>query len=327
MRTIIKIFVWFFCTQTIVWGQAPMAFKYQAVARDANGTMIVNKNINVRVGIRDLTITGTVVFQESHAITTNSFGIININIGTGSLNQGSFSAINWGNGNKFIEIEVDLGNGFVSLGTSQLLSVPYALYAASGTQGPQGIQGPQGLQGIQGIQGNAGSNGADGISIIWLGTFSAPPGSPVVNNAYYDSFQKKSFVWDGSSWQILAQDGNAGPTGPIGSNGFSVFQYITTTLDDVADTTDFVIFNLSSWVVLPYAASVAKGKTICFTMNNTYSGSGNPYIARRGTDIIVGGGTPSGYTAGTVTFFGAPSGWRSVMLTSDGVSKWYFISN
>lgn len=351
MKIILKICLWLICTQTLLFAQAPLAFKYQAVARDANGAMIVNKNINVRVGIRDLNITGTVVFQESHAVTTNSFGIININIGNGILTQGSFSGINWGNGAKFIEIEIDLGSGFISIGTSQLLSVPYALYAANGPQGPQGIQGStgpqgtqgltgpqgpigltgntgiQGIQGQQGVQGNTGAAGLNGISLLWLGSYSATPTSPNLNEAYYDSSQKKSFVWNGTTWQILAQDGSPGPAGPKNNSLFSVFQYITTGLVDVTDSTDFVIFNVGSWSVLPAANNVAKGKTICFTMNNNYTGPGNPYIASRGADIIVGGATPSGSTIGTAIFFGSPSGWRSVLLTSDGVSKWYFISN
>jgi hypothetical protein len=322
MKRILNIFIVLVFIKTMVFAQAPLAFKYQAVARDASGNMITNRNVNVRVGIRDFSISGTVVFQESHAVTTNSFGIININIGNGTLTQGSFSAINWGNGAKFIELEIDLGNGYISIGTSQLLSVPYALYAANGPQGPQGIQG---LQGLQGPQGNTGANG---ISILWLGTFNSPPLSPNLNEAYYDSSQKKSLVWNGSAWQILAQDGAPGPVGPKGSNMFSVFQYVNSALEDITDTTDIVVYSVGSWMVLPSANAVAKGKVIAFTKEGV--GGANPislvYLAARGSDLIMNGSTPNGSTPGQVIMFGNMYSWHHQMIVSDGVSKWYVIS-
>ncbi len=199
MKTILKICICFICTQTILFAQAPMAFKYQAVARDANGAMIVNKNINVRVGIRDLNITGTIVFQETHAVTTNSFGIININIGNGTLTQGIFSGINWGNGSKFIEIEIDLGNGFVPIGTSQLLSVPYALYAANGPQGIPGANGTQGIQGLQGIQGNTGLQGPQGIS--------GPPGATSLYRVFQHINSAPSYVADTTDLALINVSG------------------------------------------------------------------------------------------------------------------------
>ncbi len=352
MKHTLKIFLFLVLIKVMAFGQAPLAFKYQAVARDASGNMITNRNVTVRVGIRDLSILGSVVFQESHAVTTNSFGIININIGTGTLTQGSFSGINWGNGAKFIELELDLGNGFVSIGTSQLLSVPYALYAANGPQGPQGIQGLQGVQGPQGAQGPQGSTGAlgfagatgntgpqglqgpqgntgaNGISILWLGTFNSPPLSPNLNEAYYDSSQKKSLVWNGSAWQILAQDGAPGPVGPKGSSMFSVFQYVNSALEDITDTTDIVVYSVGSWMVLPSANAVAKGKVIAFTKEGV--GGTNPislvYLAARGNDLIMNGSTPMGFTAGQVIMFGNSYSWHHQMLVSDGVSKWYVIS-
>jgi hypothetical protein len=73
--------------------------------------------------------------------------------------------------------------------------------------GPQGIQGVQGTPGQQGIQGEQGPQGLDGISITWLGTFNAAPANPQFNQAYYNSTDKKSFVFDGTTWQLMTQDG------------------------------------------------------------------------------------------------------------------------
>lgn len=96
---------------------------------------------------------------------------------------------------------------------------------ANGAQGAQGLQGPagpsgsngatgaQGPAGPQGIQGPAGPAGASGIGITWLGTFASAPASPTLNQAYYNSSLGSSFIWDGNSWEILAQDGTGGGSG------------------------------------------------------------------------------------------------------------------
>jgi hypothetical protein len=210
--SLIFLFV-FICTTAF--SQAPQSFKYQAVARDPSGALLSNKAITVRASIRDTAINGIIVYQENHSVTTNQFGLININIGAGTVTAGSFTTIKWGNGDKFIEIEIDFGSGFITMGISQLLSVPYALYAANGPVGPQGIQGNAGLQGpqgLQGIQGISGLNGTNGLSVDWLGTFGSPP-TPCLNCAYHDSILKMSFIWNGSAWKIITEDGNAGPPG------------------------------------------------------------------------------------------------------------------
>jgi hypothetical protein len=97
-----------------------------------------------------------VEYQETHALTTNGQGLMATVLGQGTAVQNTFSAINWANTTKFLQVEVDLGNGYVDLGTQQLMSVPYALYAANG---PQGATGPQGPAGATGSQGPAGAGG------------------------------------------------------------------------------------------------------------------------------------------------------------------------
>ena len=204
--------------------QSPAFFKYQAVVRNASGVTLQTQNVNLKISLLQGSATGTSVFSEEHAVTTNEFGLVNIEIGSGSTQIGTIAGIDWANGPYFIKIELDAtgGNSFVEMGTTQLLSVPYALYAASGTEGPQGIQGvqgPAGQDGQQGVQGEQGVAGQNGISILWLGTFAASPANPVLNNAYYNSTDKKSYVFDGSTWQILAQDGATGAQGIQGTQG------------------------------------------------------------------------------------------------------------
>jgi hypothetical protein len=114
-----------------IFAQAPEAFKYQALARDLSGQAVINSPVSLRLSILDGSVAGPVVFQESHSVTTNGQGLFSLNVGEGSLLAGSFAGIDWANGEKFLKIEADLtgGTNFEELGISQLLSVPYALYA------------------------------------------------------------------------------------------------------------------------------------------------------------------------------------------------------
>lgn len=122
---------------TISWSsfaQAPNIIPYQAVARNSAGNILANKSIILRMSIRNNTISGPVVYSEIHAITTTSLGLVNINIGQGSPITSTISSVNWSNGDKFLQVEIDtaLSGSYIDMGTSQLNSVPYALFAANG---------------------------------------------------------------------------------------------------------------------------------------------------------------------------------------------------
>lgn len=110
-------------------GQSPEGFKYQAVIRDA-GTILNNQSVGVQMTIQQGSIGGTEVYQETFAPTTNSYGLVNLEIGTGTTTD-DFTSIDWAAGPYFIETAVDVAGGisYVVMGTSQLLSVPYALHA------------------------------------------------------------------------------------------------------------------------------------------------------------------------------------------------------
>ncbi len=112
-------------------GQAPVSFNYQAVLRDAAGAIRTNASATVRIDLLKGSSTGASVYAESFAITTNAYGLINILIGKGTPISGSITTIDWGSGPYFIKVSVD-GS---AMGTSQLLSVPYALYAGNGFSG------------------------------------------------------------------------------------------------------------------------------------------------------------------------------------------------
>jgi len=114
-----------------LFAQSPKSFKYQALLRDKNGILILDKNVSVRIGILQGTTSGTNVYSEVHTAKTSSSGTINLEIGKGNQPEGNFAAINWGQDSFFVKIEMDPAgrSAFELIGTSQLLSVPYALYA------------------------------------------------------------------------------------------------------------------------------------------------------------------------------------------------------
>ncbi len=114
-----------------IFAQAPQGFNYQATVRNSAGALIVNQNVNFKFNIMLNSATSLPVFSETHMVPTDDVGQVNLVIGQGTASIGSFTAISWGTGNYFLGIELNTGSGYVAMGTTQLLSVPYALYANS----------------------------------------------------------------------------------------------------------------------------------------------------------------------------------------------------
>lgn len=115
-----------------VWGQAPRAFKYQAVARNGAGEVLANQAVSFRISVLSGSAMGTAVYAETHSgKTTNGFGLVDLEIGKGSVSMGLFSAISWESNSYFLKVEMDPagGSAFQVMGTTPLLSVPYALHA------------------------------------------------------------------------------------------------------------------------------------------------------------------------------------------------------
>lgn len=141
--------------------QTPNKFNYQAVARNSQGQYIPNANINLRLTILSGSATGTPVYSETRKVTTNNAGLFSVVIGSpgATSTTGSITAIDWSTGNMYLKVEADPigGTNFVAMGSTELVSVPYALYAVNGRKGDPGATGPQGPVGPQGPQGPAGT--------------------------------------------------------------------------------------------------------------------------------------------------------------------------
>ena len=183
-----------------IFAQAPQKMSYQAVIRDINGALVNSTAVGMKISIIQASFT---VYSETQLVSTNANGLVSLEIGSGTVVLGSFATIDWANGPYFIKTQTDPtgGTNYTITGTSELMSVPYALFSANGTpgpQGPQGIAGTNGNDGATGPQGPAGNDGAVGA------TGPQGPQGPAGN--------------DGAVG-VTGATGATGPQGPAGNDG------------------------------------------------------------------------------------------------------------
>ncbi|HLP51248.1 MAG TPA: hypothetical protein VK154_10220 [Chitinophagales bacterium] len=178
--------------------QVPQRMNYQAVVRTAAGVPYPNNTpVKLRFTIHDGSIAGPSVYSEIITTSTNAVGVVAVAIGT----NGNLQVVDWGTGFKYLQVEADINNaGYVSMGEDQLLSVPYALYAANGTPGATGSNGPTGPTGPTGSAGGNGPTGPTGVGVTGP---TGPAGATGV----------------GITGPTGTGGGSTGPTGPTGPTG------------------------------------------------------------------------------------------------------------
>jgi len=120
-------------TITSAFAQSPEKMSYQAVVRQTNNALVANQTVGVQMSILQGSANGSVVYVETQTPSTNVNGLMSLEIGTGTVMSGVFANIDWSAGPYFIKTETDPtgGTNYTISGTSQLLSVPYALHAKS----------------------------------------------------------------------------------------------------------------------------------------------------------------------------------------------------
>ena len=130
----------FLLCEVSLFAQAPEKFNYQAVVRNASNALVTDEPVGVRVSILQGNADGNAVYVETHTASTNANGLLTLEIGGGTVQQGSFAGINWANGPFFLKTETDPagGSNYTVTSTQQLLSVPYALYSKEAGNGFSG---------------------------------------------------------------------------------------------------------------------------------------------------------------------------------------------
>jgi uncharacterized protein (TIGR02145 family) len=121
----------FFISQMVA--QVPQSINYQTVVRNSSGHLVKDQSVSLKFSLHLNSASGQEVYSEKHVKTTNQFGIVNLHIGKGSVLSGDFETIDWGAGKMFLKTFLDLngGDNFTEMGTAEMVSVPYALYAGS----------------------------------------------------------------------------------------------------------------------------------------------------------------------------------------------------
>lgn len=210
--------------------RAPQGFNYQGKVHDPQGNPLLLQLIRLRFSILDGTSTGTVVYQETDTTTTNDQGIFTVVIGAGDIIVGDFSSISWGSGPKYLNVELDINGGynFVNMGSAELLSVPYALFAATSGKaaaldsscgipsvsvpGPTGPTGATGPTGDTGPIGPTGATGATGASVLITGVGINNTGAFSITTSKPDTLISTTSVWTTTGNAIANSNAFVGTT-------------------------------------------------------------------------------------------------------------------
>ncbi len=265
----------------VILSQSPLGIPYQAEARNESGEVLANANVNIRFTLHELAANGTVSYQETHSLATNELGLFAATIGVGTAVQGTFASINWAQTMKFLQVEVDTGSGWITMGNQQLMSVPYALYAANSQPGPQGPAGADGANGMPGEQGPIGFTGPQGepgpIGETGPQGPIGPPGpqgieGPMGPSGLLSEGSESGVIpyWNGSSWVIsnvnLNHNGN---NVGIGTNS------PTSKLEVNGAATNASAFNASSATTIDFSQSnlaYTSATSSNYTLNNIRNG-------------------------------------------------------
>lgn len=203
-----------------LWAQSPEKMSYQAVLRNSSNALVKNTMVGMRISILSGSPTGTAAYVETHNPSTNENGLVSLAIGAGTVVSGNLATIDWGNGTYFIKTETDIGGGvnYSITGSSQLLSVPYALYANKAKEVI--LSDAQKLE-LKGEKGDPGASGISPTSQMGYGWYTYALGAN--SSAAYTSFTD-SLV--GATLSNIS-DGTAGSTDAglgfnLGNNGFPV---------------------------------------------------------------------------------------------------------
>ena len=130
-------FLFAFTFTNVMHSQAPQKMSYQAVIRNTSNVLVASTTVGMRISILQGSASGSSVYTETQTLSTNANGLVSLEIGTGTVVSGTFSTINWATGPYFIKTETDPtgGTSYTIFGTTQLTSVPYALFSATSGSG------------------------------------------------------------------------------------------------------------------------------------------------------------------------------------------------
>lgn len=306
----------------MVSAQAPEKMSYQAIVRNASGQLLTNQNVAVRVSVLQGSAAGTVVYSERVSGQTNVNGLVSLEIGSGTVLSGTFNAINWGTNSYYLKTETDPAGGtnYTITGTSQLLSVPYALYAKSSGGGGGSLTIP-----YTATTNNASSlfsltNDGDGTSVEGTNnttTSSIAAVRGIVSNVAPGGFSSGVRginngtgglgvgVWGsqaGSGWGVYGVTPNGlGVYGNASGSGYGVYANSNTGTGLNATSTNGIAANISI-SNNANANNVINANTLGngTVINVSSTGSGAGVMSNTGTGFAIHGITSAQTSAGVI---------------------------
>ena len=283
-----------FLISSSIFAQAPQKMSYQAVIRNSNDSLLVSTPVGMLISLVQGSPTGTVVFSETQTATTNTNGLVSLQIGMGTAVSGTFTGIDWAAGPYYVKTETDLSGGtnYTIISSNELLSVPYALFSANGTPGPSAYQvavangfigtETQWLESLQGTNGTNGATGATGPA----GTF--PPGTVAGEMNY----------WNGTAWVTvppgLSLPGNLALTLSL-CNGVPTWGPCPAVLPTV---TTSAVFSITNFSASSGGAVTSNGGGTVSAWGVCWSTSANPTLANSFLQNTVSSGSFSSALSG-----------------------------
>ena len=281
-------------------GQAPAAISWQAVVRNSSGSPLANQAIRLRFSIRDSVAAGAIQYRETWPVTTNSQGLANVSVGLGTVVSGTMNGVNWGRNAKFMQVEMDTTGGttFVDMGTTQMMSVPYALFAgsASGSRPVVLTRTTSGLSYTSvSIGGNVTSTGNEAIIMrgVCVDTSKSPTISSIKN------------ITAGDTGVYTVQLAGLTPNTRYYARAFASNR----NGDGYGDTISFITPALTAPTVT--SDTISNLTNVAFTCGGNVSADGGSAVTARGicyattatpttSNSILAGGTGTGTFSGTV---------------------------
>ena len=295
--------------------QAPSRFNYQGIARNAAGAPLSATLMSMRITILNGSPTGTIVYRETQSTVTNAYGLYNIAIGAGTPVSGTMAGISWNTGNKFIQVEIDPAGGttYTNLGTTQLLSVPYAMYAPTSGSAPLTLTG------------NTLSAGGNSVT---LPSYAYTAGTGInISATNVISAQSGTALWNASQIQGSPVSTNAPSTGQILVwTGVAWVPNTVTSTSTFTGTTNFVakytstttmgnsqIEDDGTTVGIGGATLSSANKLQVATTNNTAISATSTGAGKAVSGIITGTG------GGMAGYFDAGNNGKSLVVPSGRV--------
>lgn len=264
---------------------SPSKFNYQAVVRNNAGQPLANAAVQIRISLHDVTANGTVVYLETHSATTTALGLVNLMVGNGTVVSGTYpTASQWGASSKFLQIEIDPAGGstYTDLGTTQIVSVPYANFATGADKANSANISTTSLS-ADTITGDVNPSQIDGAGasvgqvLKWNGTNWIPDVDNSGGSGGGDNWGTQTVVTNTS----LSGNGTAATPLRIAQQG--------------ATTGQILAWDGAKWMPISrFVANAGKGVVMSGdTLNTQWTASGNNIYNNNSGNVGIANPTPS----------------------------------